>query len=88
MINFKFKTMEREKSQTKNVFFETAFGQIENILKAALENGEPAVEIEKAFKNFFTEKCKESFKNGIEVGKKKLKGKKDNRFREKKYQRR
>ena len=77
----------KEKISDEKCFFETAFAQIENILKAALENGEPAVEIERAFKNFFTEKCKESFKNGIEVGKR-VKGQKDKRFREKKYQRR
>lgn len=77
--------MNKETSLKKNVFFETAFGQIEDIIKASLEKEDPAMEVEKAFKSFFSEKCKESFKNGIEVGKK-LGGKKDNLFRKKKQE--
>jgi hypothetical protein len=65
-----FKTMEKYK---KNSFFEKAFKEIEEIIQANIdEDGQltgSVSELETDLENLLTTKCKESFKNGIEVGK-------------------
>lgn len=67
------------KDTKKKDFFQTAFEGIESIIQANIDSdGEltrSVDELQSDFKDFLSAKCKESFKNGIEVGKKPTKKK-------------
>jgi hypothetical protein len=68
-----------KKDAKKNDFFQTAFAEMESIIKANIDSdGEltrSVGDLQNDLKEFLSAKCKESFKNGIEVGKKPTKKK-------------
>ena len=55
------------KSGKKSIFLETAKEELEDIIEAGIEHGSHT-ELREDLLVFLLAKCKESFKNGIEVG--------------------
>ena len=55
------------KSGKKSIFLETAKEELEDIIEVGIEHGSHT-ELREDLLVFLLAKCKESFKNGIEVG--------------------